>query len=74
VEDLDQLRKTHPLWDAGILWVTVATGPDYCHYVATRQGTTLRAASLRELDRLISAVEVANGWCCTSGGPPVPQV
>lgn len=70
----DQLRQDHPLWDLATEWTAVATGPDYFRFVATREGTTLRAGSVRELDRLISAVEVANGWPCKLGSQPVPSL
>lgn len=74
MSDVDQLRQAHPRWDIGTQWTAVATGPDYCNYTASREGITLRASTARELDRLISAVEVANGWPCRLDGQPVPNI
>ena len=72
--DLDRLGAAHPLWTVGVAWVSRASGPDARQIVARRESVEVCAWTEAELSAKIAAKEIARGWPCVLGGPPVRQV
>lgn len=54
---LDQLRQQFPDWDITVSWVTAATGPDYRHLVAERDGLVLTGHTAADLTAKIRQAE-----------------
>jgi hypothetical protein len=55
--DVDELRKRYPEWDIQTQWITVASGPDRCIWLASHGGITVSAWSPSELERAITRME-----------------
>jgi hypothetical protein len=47
--DLDQLREQYPQWEIEARWVTTASGPDRCHWMAHRGPITVSGWTLGDL-------------------------
>ena len=72
--DLDRLRAAHPLWTVAAAWISRPSGPDVRQIVARREGAEVRAWTAGEVSALIAAEEIARGWPCVLGGPPVREI
>lgn len=59
---LERLRAAFPLWDISASWVTSASGPDFCLWVAARGGLRLGAFSAGEMERVMADAEGRFGW------------
>jgi len=58
-DDMAKLRRDHPAWEFGSVWVTAGSGPDARRLWAARDGVLLSAWSAAELARDIRREEDA---------------
>jgi hypothetical protein len=59
--DVDLLRAAFASWHIEARWITRASGPDRCRYVARKGDVRLSAWSADELATQITAAQVAEG-------------
>ena len=58
-DDLELLRAAFPSWSFESRWVTTASGPDRCHYLAHKGELTLSSWSANDLATQVTAEQIA---------------